>query len=1856
MTASLMISELKSLGVELWADAGQLRFRAPKGVLTEERISLLRAHKQELLELLTSEQIDHLLIPEAERRYEPFPLTDVQSAYLLGRAGAFDHSGVACHAYLEATYPKLEPQLLTNSWNKLILRHDMLRAVIEQDGYQRVLHEVPRYQIVVSDLRSASDADLERELTRTREELDHRIYPTASWPLFELRQTRTRTGDIVHFSLDSLIADWASAGVLFEELEACIAGRFEDIRPLGVTFRDLVLAERRLRETSRYQGDREYWLARIDELPEAPALPLERKAIAPPTRATFRRHRWQLSADLWDQLKKRASERNITPSMAVLTAYAAVVHRFSSRRPFSLNLTLLNRLPLHPEVDGVVGDFTSVNVLAVDLDNRAESGSKPENSSIRSAAQQLGSQLFADLDHRLYSGIEVMREITRRRGRDAASMPVVFTSGIGLGPRKLPESGRRFGYGVTQTPQVLLDCQVMEDEGGLAVNWDIRQGTFPDRLIEDMFASFTALLTDLAERIEVWDRPRTLPLPGWQTEERTRANATGAPLPQETLHAGIIAQAARTPDALAIASGAEQLTYREVVLRASGVAEALRTTGLEPGDRAGIYMNKGPDQVVAVLGVLLARGVYVPLDTTQPALRREKILRDAGVRHVLTHSSLALSRDLSEDLTLVEIDRLAPAGKPAAFIPCDPNALAYVIYTSGSSGHPKGVMISHRAALNTIIDIQRRFGIDGSDRVLGLAELGFDLSVYDIFGTLRCGGTLVLPDPEYRADPSHWARTIAEHGVHIWNSVPAQMQMLANYLESTRATVPSLRLALLSGDWIPITLPGLLDRLCPEMALVSLGGATEASIWSNYHRIERVDPTWASIPYGFPLANQGFRILDDTFEDAPVWVAGDLYITGAGLAAGYLADPSLSAARFLEHPVDGLRMYKTGDRARYLPGGEVEFLGREDNQIKLRGHRIELGEIESALLAHPGVSAAAAVVSAPEHGEPALLGFVQPATQAATQASHGVRNRDDHTPKIAHEYAQARLKGSEAQAQRHVQLLHDAAFSSMLLALVQSGLFGESSQTHSADDVLARAHVHDRHRWLVRRWLALLVSSGHLTFDPPSKTYRRTRETSAHAVEAAWQRVEQHGAANGICTEAFVNYHRAHVARIDALLCGEQSPFELLFPQGRTNVALSLYRDHASVLYDNHVVAAMLNRIAAANLASEEPLQVLEVGAGTGATTEAANHVLEGYDVDYLFTDQSPFFLSEARNRFSGFPGFRVGAFDFDEAYRKQGLQPNSVDVVVAAGVLNAVSNVDRALDTTRDVLRPGGWLLFTEPTIEHPHILLTQGFMMNPREADREFGRSPLRSNAEWCTLIEKHGGNLVACLPEDDHPMAHHGMHTFAARFKTDLTPIRTKTILHSLREALPPHMLPASLQILDHLPLTTNGKVDRKALTELRVRTTAAAVASRSNEEALDELEQRIAAVWLEALSVANLGRDENFYDRGADSLILARVAGRLREQVSELKDFPYDDLLRQMLNEPTIGALGRMVRNKGDTPKTLEQALSANSEPAIDSARADEATNSLIVPFGGRTGPARVMFHAALGTMDYFQHLGKELCTQKLGPVIGLALADPECYLAIPAAELVARVADAYTQRLISEGYKQFQLIGYCLGGLLAVEVARRLFDRGLEICDLTLVDSIPMFMESDEELAFEAIFVPNLNLDPVSVVFGDEVTDEDLYRAVSLLLAKHQRRLPADALSRLEGDPGLEAVARAARRQGRRRQEERLAEYARAAANQAGIPVEPELVPALFRICRHSMRAARFDPEPFIGDMTFLRCMQQQSFGITGGVGHLAAPFWEKVCVGDFNLVDVPGNHFSVIEPPHVGIVAHHLAVALQRKP
>ncbi|MDB5102281.1 MAG: thioester reductase, partial [Cyanobacteria bacterium RYN_339] len=893
----------------------------------------------------------------------PFPLTEVQEAYWVGRQTA----GVSAHAYVEFEPLNLDLAKLQAALDALVRRHPQLRAVISADGRQQVLPDVPAFPVDVHDLRSFAPAVQAERLESLRAELAHAVRPADRWPLFGvtvalLDDHRTR----LHLGFDALIADAASLGILARELGALLLGEALPPAP-ALTFQDYVLTARAVASGPAGDRARAYWLDRLEALPPAPALP---EGDATPGPARFERHAGGLPLAAWERLRATAREAGVAPAAVLLTAFSLVLARFSRSPRFTLNLTRFDRRRWHPDVDGVVGDFTALSLLEVDL---------PAGSFLQ-AARALQDRLWQDLDHPDAGGVWTLRELARRRG--ATPMPVVFTGVLDQDvAAALPAALGKPGFGASQTPQVDLDHQAMLSDGALAHHWDVRVGAYPPGLATAMFAAYEGVLARLA--VEPWTAwPEVLP-------DATLAaiaayNQVPDPPPADTLWAAFARQAAATPAAPAVLAGDVSLTYAELDQQARIVANHLMDAGIQRGDRVAIAMDKGWEPVAAALGVLAAGAAYVPIDPETPPTRRHQLVEATGARVVLVQPGGPT------DWHHRVVTREDAEARPVP----GPGELAYIIFTSGSTGTPKGVAVTHAAAMTTVAEVNRRWGVGAADRVLALSALGFDLSVYDLFGPLAAGGTVVMPPPRSQRDPDAWLAAIDRHRVTLWNSVPALMALLLARLDGAPGPV-TLRLALLSGDWVPADLPDRLRLACPAVEVVALGGATEAAIWSICQPCPP-GAGWAAVPYGRPLAGQAFHVLDDGLRPRPPGVPGELYIGGASLAVGYWGDAERTAERFVT-ALDGTRLYRTGDWGRWIPGDDgalvIEFLGREDQQVKILGQRIELGEIEATLARCPGLDGAAVAAVGPTRGDKHLVGYLTPAGADSEAAAAFLRER-----------------------------------------------------------------------------------------------------------------------------------------------------------------------------------------------------------------------------------------------------------------------------------------------------------------------------------------------------------------------------------------------------------------------------------------------------------------------------------------------------------------------------------------------------------------------------------------------------------------------------------------------------------------------------------------------------------------------------------------------------------------------------------------------------------------------------------------------------------------------------------------------
>ncbi|MCL6296871.1 non-ribosomal peptide synthetase [Streptomyces kronopolitis] len=1376
-----------------------------------------------------------------------FPLTAVQQAYWIGRGDDQPLGGVGCHAYLEIDAQEVDAGRLEAAMRALLDLHPMLRVRFEADATQRVLPRSPWPGLTVHDFSGLSEETASRTLEELRGRLSHRRLDVGAGEVLDLQLSRLPgAGDRLHLNVDLLVADVHSIRLLLEDL-AALYDDPSSVPELAYTFQQYLAERVETCQTAR-QTARAYWQRRLPDLPGGPRLPLLTEPTdVPVTRFARRTH--ELTAGEWSALRRRAARAGVTPAVLLVTAFSEVLARWSGEDRFLLNLPLFDRdVEAHSQIGRIVADFTSLVLLEIDL---THGGGFDE------CARAVQRQLHEDVAHSAYTGVDVLRDFVRADADAPRSAPVVFA--CNLEAPLVPDAfAKRFGelsWMLSQTPQVWLDHQVYPTrDGGLLLAWDMVDDLFPAGMPATMLAAYTTLLRDLAASDEHTDANLLLPVA--QRRRRDEVNSATRKHSGRLLHTAFFAHAPqRAAEPALLWHDGGRLTHGELAGRALHIAGTLVRRGVGPGMSVVVSAPKGPDQIAAVLGVLAAGAAYVPVGVDQPAARRARILELSGARLVLDGSGLPQSPNpTTEVLTIAEALTGEPLDAPVPAAPDDP---AYVIFTSGSTGTPKGVEVSHRAAVNTVEDIDERFAIGAGDRVLAVSALDFDLSVWDIFGPLSQGAALVLVDESDRWDANQWLTLCARHGVTVWNSVPALLDMLLTAADGDPLPA-SLRLVLLSGDWIGLDLPGrLASSTYGRCRLVGLGGATEAAIWSNAYEITEIPAEWVSVPYGKPLRNQKFRVVDGRGRDCPDWVPGELWIGGDGVALGYRGEQDLTAERF--PVVAGERWYRTGDLGRYWPDGNLEFLGRLDHQVKINGFRVELGEIEAALQAHPEVSSAVVATVGDRRRE--LIAAVVERSPGRGQED----TAEDADP------VQSPVGDDLLEMQLVEAVLAEVVAPMVVPAGTLSVREEQRPVLNAWLDQLARREVVRRDGDAVRpgaRWAQVRVPE---RFDELRKQVAGTHlESVANAL--AWA-----------------------APMLAAVLSGEAHASVLLddpvlSPEGLADAMPGSKNCLAAIAADLRADAAAYATDGLPTVAD------WDAASGLGAARLLAD--LEPGSVDYTLLGSSPTLLAAAGTRLAN-SGHRVRTVH-QGAHALSAAHLHAYDAVVAANVLHRMPDPETAAATMALLLRPGGRLHILERTRLTPLALL----IALPLEA--EAGRLRLGgSSANWL-----HSGPrwVRACAAAG---LVHARVERTEATGEVLVTARRPAgagapdqdELRRWLADRVPAHMVPGHFAALPALPLSANGKVDRRAVQSMLA--SLAVTPREASEPPRGATEHSVAGLWAKLLGVASVGRDEDFFVLGGDSLLATRLVAAIHRALGV--ELPMRDVMRA----PTVAGLSTLI---------------------------------------------------------------------------------------------------------------------------------------------------------------------------------------------------------------------------------------------------------------------------------------------------------------------------------------------------------
>lgn len=1398
-----------------------------------------------------------------ENRYM---LTDVQLAYLVGRDKKMFLGGNSTHAYLEFEGNTV-PSEAEEALNKVISCHKALRLVVYSDGTQEVLENPPHYEIVCDDLSGMDKAEQDEIIEKYRRDNSHKIHETGKYPMFSFHAFRLGENTYRYaFESDLMIMDRSSFEIMFSDIAACIKDKSYVPKPLPSTFIDYVYARNELRD-KRHDIDKKYWENYFEEngIPEPCSIPLYSN-MGDASGNRFTCSEITIPEEQWSAVKEKLLDMRIVPSVFLLVCYAKTLSKWQNNPHTAVNMTTALRNIGGEVYSRNIGDFTEL--LIADVDFR-------KHKDLFKAAKAVQKTIAEHLDHPGFGGINVMKYISEKLDREGTALyPYAFTSSIDGAKSNIGENifGKNV-YQITQTPQVITDCQVAENNGSLNIRIDHPENTAVSSAVDGMAEYMKGCILS-EEHPEIF-------------AEQREYNQTAGTVSGNTIQQSFKETCMKFPEKTAVICAGEKITFSQLDRLSDMYAEYIeKNAGC--GKRIAVEADRKIETVAAILGVLKTGGSYIPLEPKWPDERKCYVMEKSGC-------GLYINDPASQKLECSGYEIKGSADDEA-----------YIIFTSGSTGKPKGVVINQKSACNTVYDINSRFSINENDVFAGISSFCFDLSVYDLFGCFSTGGTLLLC-----RDIVDAVDEVVKYNATVWNTVPAIMGLFISELEKSC----SLRTVMLSGDWIPLDLKERISAKIPDAEVISLGGATEGSIWSIYYPINEVRKEWKSIPYGYPLLNQNMWILDFNDEICPTGVAGEICIGGVGVAAGYAGDKQKTDAQFFVHDTLG-RLYRTGDYGVFTEEGYIEFLGRRDFQVKLRGYRIELGEIEAAINKNESVLESAVNVYHAPDGTDHLEAYAVPAPvnvdEECLKAASVVLERADSA-------AGKEPDGFSPEKYSEVTALYeDAATELIKNTFAGFGLMSEAENEISAEKVISLGYASEKYRKLIEQWISVMIRKGYMKADAAG-TIKTTAAYSSIDPEKITESVSKLEAADDVR-----NYRRFFLgtaAKIPELLCEKSNALEIMFPDGKFTFMEEMYQNSVTAKYLNNIIAEAVEQYVKCRVAAGEKVRILEVGAGVGGTTyDVVNRIagIENADVEYCFTDLSDFFFEGCKTKFAGYDFIKYGYYNIDEHPEMQGYEAGTFDIIIGANCLHDSADIRTTLGYLRLLLKKGGMLAVLELTENLVQYKTTIGFVGGflGYNDDRLKANEILISADEWAERAMESGFESVSAYPHADSPMDIIEQNVIIMFNAANAGTLRKKSIIANISGILTEYMIPEGIYSLNKIPLTANGKVNKAQLPVPHFKSTASAESSDSTP--VTELQKTITEAVEKVLNTKNVGIDTNIFRIGIDSLKAITLSLELEKKGINVS-------LPELYKYPDIASLEGFILKNGRQGESASESI-------------------------------------------------------------------------------------------------------------------------------------------------------------------------------------------------------------------------------------------------------------------------------------------------------------------------------------------
>ena len=1391
----------------------------------------------------------------------------------------------------------LNVQALELSFKALIRRHETLRTQFKNKGRQplQVIQKDIGFALHLLDLSSHADPLAEARLqayTEANTPFDLNAAPLMRVKLFKL-------SDGVHFllmNMHHIVSDGWSMRAINQELSqaysAFHSGRPYLVSELAIQYVDYAYWQRAWFSEETLQAQLRYWQKQLANVPELLPLPSDRPR---PAIETYRGSRvsFHYPKGLVAELRALAQSEGVTLFMLLLAAFQVLLHRYSHQTDISVGIPIANRRL--KELEPLIGFFVNTLVIRGDLS---------ETRDFRDFLQQIKARCLDAYAHQDLPFEKLVEVLNPKRSLSHHPLfQVMFVlqdmslesfalEGIKSTPEELVSQSSRFD----------LTLELIPVHDGLSARVEYNQDLFEDQTIERLIGHYECLLRAIVKQPDERLNSLTLLTPQEQTQLIVDWNQTEVPFPDKTcIHQIFEQMAQRFPEACAVVYGDKQLNYREVNQKANQLARQLRQVGVGPDKYVGLCLERSPEMIIGLLGILKAGGVYVPLDPAYPKERLSFILKDAQVSVLLTQNSWLtmlpddLDHHVDQVIYLEPEAALSEIGSQNLELAFNPQNVAYLIYTSGSTGQPKGVILEHRGLCNMITAQIKAFALDPDSRVLQHAAMGFDASISEIFMALCAGACLcigtraeLLPGPALQ-------QFLQIHRISMMTLPPSVLALLPH---SDVQAKTNLKTILVAGEDCPLHLA---ETWVETGRFFNAYGPTEATVCATIGEYQKGDQV---LSIGRAIANTQVYILGQNMTPVPIGITGELYIGGVGVARGYLNQPELSQEKFLPNPFCSGRLYKTGDLAKYLPNGQIQFQGRRDHQIKLRGFRIELGEIEARLQAHTQVKEAV-VLCQQIHEHPALVAYLVP-----NQRFEAQEIETEHIEQWQALYQNTALQ-SENSALGSNFTGWNSSFTGQAIPLEQMRAWRDATVQRILS--LAPQNIYEIGcgTGLLLSQLAPQVQS-YWASDFSSTVLEQVKRLKMKNIKTLHRSADNF---LNLPSQAFdtliLNSVVQYFPSVDYLMKVLKQAVKYVSPHGHIFIgdvrhlgllkpfqaSIALYKAHENDSFQdiNEQIQLSLQREEELCLAPEFFVQ-LKATLPEIAQVEIL-HKRGDYDNELKVFRYDVILKLHSQET----PLPQIDWIDWQASLTLDLIQQRYQDRDGLLGIRNIPhARAHEAVQTLQSLEHPD---LQTKMAKELDHIptlrwdpqmiwdldtalnCKTKAYL-SPRP---DVFTAILSDQAVALELFEGHATKATDILA--NQPIK----HKLSARLLPELKSF--------LKAYLPEYMLPNHYILLEKMPLTPNGKIDRQLLPvpgKSRERLHSEYVAPQTDQEIL------LCEIFSEVLGVESVGLHDDFFDLGGHSLLATQLASRIREQ------FQMNLPLRDLFEAPTVARLASKIR--------------------------------------------------------------------------------------------------------------------------------------------------------------------------------------------------------------------------------------------------------------------------------------------------------------------------------------------------------